>query len=350
MDYSAIFYDTAAKTTRLKQLDSIRNQALRQLDSIRNQALRLSLGAYRTSPINSLLAEAGDSPLKLRRTELTSKYAIKAKTQSENPAFGFMNDKPGTDIIYSSKNTKLKPLRVRIKNILEELNIKVPQPIPRKHSGPPWLKHSIAVNLDMSELPRKTATQQTYPNLFLATQEKYKDHKAYYTDGSVGKGQASCAVVNNRKKKVSDFTTLDRYSHVKPLQSDSMSCLIALQNTENTCSLITNIKESIKSLTCNNRRVSLVWIPGHQGIAGNEEADQLTTEAIDNNIIDELPITTIQDTNKLIKQTIWTQWNDRWLNERQTGLSEIRESATEDNPCIVVKSDNLVSDMSFEIN
>lgn len=318
MDYGAIFYDTAAKT------------GLRQLNSIQNQALRLSLGAYRTSPVISLLAEAGEVPLKLRRTELITKYAIKVKTQSKDPAFSFMIDKPGTDITYTIKSSKTRPLRVRHKYLLEELKTKIPQPLPKKHTGPPWLKNSIAINLDMYELQRKKTSQQTYRELFLATQELYKDHNVYFTDGSVEEGKASCAVVNNNIKKgvrlldsLSIFTceaaaiwlafklaTEDQDKGYTVIFTDFMSCLTALQNTENTCSLITNIRESINSLTSNNRKVSLIWIPEHQGISGNEEGDQLAKEAVNKNIIDEMPIMALQDTKKLIKKTIPTCWND----------------------------------------
>ncbi|KAH0546714.1 hypothetical protein KQX54_014136 [Cotesia glomerata] len=169
-----------------------------------------------------------------------------------------MSDKPGTDIIYSIKNAKTKPPRVRLKKVSEELRINVPQALPRKQSSPPWEKFPNIINTELADLQRNTTVQQTYQDLFAAVME------------------------NN--------------------------------------------------LINNNRRIELVWIPSHQGINGNEEADQLAKEATNKDTIDELPIVMIQDTKKLVKKIILTYWNDWWIKECKTDLGEIRESIMEPNP------------------
>jgi hypothetical protein len=45
---------------------------LQMLDTIHHQGLRLALGAFRTSPVESLYAEAGEPSLHLRRKNVTS--------------------------------------------------------------------------------------------------------------------------------------------------------------------------------------------------------------------------------------------------------------------------------------
>ena len=60
---------------------------LQMLDPIQNQGLRMCLGAFRTSPVESLQVEANEHPLTARRNKLALQYAIKLKSNSNNPAF-----------------------------------------------------------------------------------------------------------------------------------------------------------------------------------------------------------------------------------------------------------------------
>ena len=66
---------------------SARPSYLKMLDPIQNEGLRLSLGAYRTSPIPSLQAEAYEPPLHIRRKQLSLQYAIKLSSNPQNPAY-----------------------------------------------------------------------------------------------------------------------------------------------------------------------------------------------------------------------------------------------------------------------
>ena len=73
LDYGSVVYGSA------------RQSYLRKLDSIHNQGLRLALGAFRTSPINSLYAEANEPSLNLRRKKLSLQYYLKLKSNPDNP-------------------------------------------------------------------------------------------------------------------------------------------------------------------------------------------------------------------------------------------------------------------------
>ena len=55
LDYDSIVYGSARKSH------------LKMLDSVHHQGLRLALGAFRTSPVESLLAEANEPSLESRR-------------------------------------------------------------------------------------------------------------------------------------------------------------------------------------------------------------------------------------------------------------------------------------------
>ena len=75
LDYGCIVYGSA------------RPSYLKMLNTIHHQGLRLALGAFRTSPVESLYVEAGELPLEHRRIKLSLQYVTKLKSTPSNPAF-----------------------------------------------------------------------------------------------------------------------------------------------------------------------------------------------------------------------------------------------------------------------
>ena len=67
LDYGSIVYGSARKSY------------LQMLDPIQNLSLMLCLGAFKTSPVESLQVEANELPLRRRRNILAVLYAIKIK-------------------------------------------------------------------------------------------------------------------------------------------------------------------------------------------------------------------------------------------------------------------------------
>ena len=83
---------------------SWRKSYLQVLDPIYNQALRLCLGAYRTSPCQSLYAETNELSLILRRKKLSMNYSIKLKSDPNNRTYI-----PGSFLIFSSRPIMSSP-------------------------------------------------------------------------------------------------------------------------------------------------------------------------------------------------------------------------------------------------
>ena len=54
---------------------------------IHHQGLRLALGAFRTSPIESLYAESNEPSLYVRRQKLSLQYTTKLAANPKNPAY-----------------------------------------------------------------------------------------------------------------------------------------------------------------------------------------------------------------------------------------------------------------------
>ena len=97
LDYGCIVYGSA------------RPSYIKRLDTVHNQGLRLCLGAFRTSPVQSLYVEANKPPLDMRRTRLSLQYGVKLMSNEVNPAYSavFQSDIVAT---YEAKERAIKPL------------------------------------------------------------------------------------------------------------------------------------------------------------------------------------------------------------------------------------------------
>ena len=69
---------------------SARKSYLKSLDTIHHQGLRLALGAFRTSPIESLYAESNEPSLYIRREKLSLQYVTKLAANPRNSAYVFL--------------------------------------------------------------------------------------------------------------------------------------------------------------------------------------------------------------------------------------------------------------------
>ena len=78
LDYGCIVYGSA------------RPWYIKFLDTVHHQGIRLSLGAFRTSPVESLYVEANEPSLEIRRIKLGMQYATKLKAYPSNPAYDFI--------------------------------------------------------------------------------------------------------------------------------------------------------------------------------------------------------------------------------------------------------------------
>ena len=76
LDYASIVYDSALESSK------------RMLDTVHHQGVRVATGAFRTSPVSSLLVDAYEPPLRLRtrRQLLTMRYALRVRQAPFTPS------------------------------------------------------------------------------------------------------------------------------------------------------------------------------------------------------------------------------------------------------------------------
>ena len=113
LDYGSIIYGSARKSY------------LMMLDNVHHQGLRLAVGAFRTSPVESLL-EAEEPLLYLRREKLALQYAIRLAANPSNPTFKVtFPPHISQDIIdlYDNKPNAIRSFGLRIAPLLTSANI-----------------------------------------------------------------------------------------------------------------------------------------------------------------------------------------------------------------------------------
>lgn len=319
LDYGSIVYGSARKSY------------LQMLDPIQTSALRLCLGAFRTSPVESLQVEANEPPLALRRIKLTAQYVLKVKSCPANPTHKCIFDKDYLNLFKIRQNT-IPPLGIRILPVITDMKL----------------------NLDIiaeSIFPRNGVWTMTLPEVFF---NLHLDNKAavtpdllkaefyiflsdnldsfhIYTDGSKDENAVAAAAVSNTvslscrlPNEATVFISeaqaillaleiIETSDHTKFLIfSDSMSCLQALKNHKLTNPYILQILEKCHTLLTSGKSVQFHWLPSHVGITGNENADKLAKMALKLPVPAEskIPYTDLKHTINMYVRTSWQQkWN-----------------------------------------
>ena len=92
---------------------------LKELEIIHNSALRITVGTFRTRPINGILSEISEPPLQIRRKFLSIKFAAKVAFTPQNPVY--QNIFKQNNLNLTQKNRSPLLFYCRIKNFLNDL-------------------------------------------------------------------------------------------------------------------------------------------------------------------------------------------------------------------------------------
>ena len=327
LDYGCILYSSARKTY------------LEKLKTVQNQALRLCLGAFQTSPIQSLHTEANELPLHLRWEKLLLQYMLKLKSNPENPAYKKIYETE-YEHYYTSKPKAIKPLRYRLKNAITD-GYEKPKNILTHTTNKvtPWTIAEPRIDLTLRK-NKKNTNNHLYQSQFLELKEKYSTHIPIYTDGSkISERVGAAAQTNSTHKQMrlpdgASIYTAELQAIKMALElvqesnedefiifSDSMSSLIALEGENADHPFIQEIMELHHHQINNNKTIIFAWIPSHVGIRGNTEADKLAKEAT-NLMQTNLKIPYTDKKNK-INIYIKTKWQKLWNEQDNNKLKNI---------------------------
>jgi len=288
LDYGCFIYGAA------------RPSYLKMLDPVANQGLRLALGAFRTSPVDSLYAEAGEPPLQLRREKLALQYAVRLSQYENNPTYQDVFN-PKFVSLFERKPNAIPSFGIRIKPLLAEINFDrqaiLNKIIPK---APPWSGQCPHIDWSLSKMKKGETSPEIYLSKFKEIMHYHRHYKDIYTDGSKVDETVAAAAIS--EEFVCSSRLADRSSvfsaEVRAVQlaleivkqsegdsfiifSDSKSCLQALSQTDPDNPLVASVLKKYHLVTRKyDKTIDFCWVPSHIGIPGNERVDREAKEAL----------------------------------------------------------------------
>ncbi|XP_044745062.1 uncharacterized protein LOC123306925 [Coccinella septempunctata] len=326
LDYGSMLYSTSSKSN------------LKLLNSIPNTALRLSLGAFRSSPSISLHVEAQEFPLNFRRQQNLLTYISKVSALPNHPVRHLLET--------SQEPPTMKPMTLLsipqiAKQNLGPIDLTLTSPITfPKHT--PWSRHHPRPNTSLHRhIKLETLGIIIKQHLFeLIEHEKFDEE--LYTDASKDEQGIACSIINESNAPVSyklpsicSIHTGELFAIYKSLCSplipgqklailtDSLSSIESIDNIYSKNPLVQQILERCHTLKAKeNISTTIIWIPSHIGVTGNEATDQAANQARTS----DLPVTQIQlhtDLKNAIKLRSLQEWQVQWEGA-STGLHMIQ--------------------------
>ena len=335
LDYGCFAYATA------------KSNVLELLDPIHNAAIRLCLGAFRSSPISSLLAESGEPPLSYRRHQLLLQFFARTQQLPTSLTSAYLQQQLPQNDTHSLITGN--PVKASLQFInKEELPV-----LPVQFSETPRWTLPDDVVCDGFDYPKKRHISDiVFRRLFdHHVSDMHTNELHIFTDGSKLEDSVGCSAVCGHRIKSSKLSqyasnyTAELHGLLLAMQlahsinnrnfrvfTDSRSVLSSITHYDSTHPLISEIQLQIIALQRANKTVRICWCPAHVGIPQNEEADRLAGEAARSPAIPEENAVPYRDHYVGIKSAVRHKWNESWVQITGNKLRAIKNSALQPPP------------------
>lgn len=293
-----------------------------KLAPVYHEAIRLATGAYRSSPIDSILADSGLLPFNF----LVDEHLILYSTRQ----------------LARNRINRNYPVALRARTTATKLNVNMSQVIVADAPAPnDWVLKRGTCRADRfgCEPPavQRAVFRQTVGEL-------YPNHAQIFTDGSLNEtGGVGCGVYSSSTSRsitlpsqltifsAEAYAILEaielakRNPHQTVIFSDSKSVISAVKGHKTHHPWVVKIRRELARL---RDSVELCWVPAHCDIDGNEKADELAktgASSTQNAELEEIPY---PDFKLCVKKLLRQRWNQLWYS-CDTKLRRIKESSTE---------------------
>ena len=310
------------------------------LDPVHHAGIRLATGAFRSSPIPSLLVDAGELPLDLHRQSLIIRYWYRVQRLPDSLTFKEILSVRNFNL-FDKYSRSPKPFSYRAKKILDDFSLPKSQILSFKYSFiPPWklacvdfCKPCLSSKKDSSDSMRRLE--------FLEHADTHTDSVCIYTDGSKSDAGVGFGVIfpdftrsgalpfNFSNFTAELFGILVAVKEILSLErgdfivfTDSKGVLEALECFNSSHPFVVDILEWVYLAKRRGRTISFCRVPAHVGVWGNEEADRLAKDAALNlrpaNIA--LPF---RDLFPAVRESFKSAWQFYWDIEINNKMREI---------------------------
>lgn len=168
------------------------------------------------------------------------------------------------------------------------------------HSNiPPWNLKQPKLNLSLIFFQKKNSHPQIYLRSHAEFLNKHKNFTVVFTDGSnINEKTAAAIIFGNitstyRLPDITSIYTADAFAILQATQQmlmsevqnlivhcDSLNVIQAIQNPYNRHPMIKNIQDNLHHSINTGKNITIVWIPSHIGIQGNEDVDAAAKTAV----------------------------------------------------------------------
>ncbi|KAL4143546.1 hypothetical protein QTP88_005865 [Uroleucon formosanum] len=310
---------------------------IKTLEPIHNTALRLSIDAFKSSPVLSIINITGSKSLEKRRIKHTLEYSSKTLIATKNPISTILRNS-----INQFQNNDINNLGTRTATYASDLNISFTNQLnPQASEQPPWITSNLLIYFNLTAHKKKETDSYIYKSNFFNLKNSLPPHQEIYIDASKNTEGTAIAIIQPNSQtafQIPSYNSIYTAEYLALLKATELAASSDIQSSTiytNSLSALTNLANPQKNNPIGNlilniiflskKDIRFLWVPGHNNIPGNEIADEIAKKAT-KEPTDFWNITTHLDTKLLINTNLDQTCLQEWRSLRNNKLREMKSS------------------------